>query len=243
MCENVALVTYTTSKYSDVWPMHFGQLDVHKSGIKSYAFSDEESRSIWNFNNHRLITYSNNDPYWKQYLGCIRDVSEEFIIYSQEDFILFSDILVDRIKKYVDFLSDSKYDYVRLIRCGYETPLNHHVIDDIYEVNMNSNDAFSMQATLWKKDSLTRLYDHVKSEKWLESNAWNLGSRNCEIKGTFIYNNEPKIGSFHYDSIVYPYVCTAINRGKWNIDQYPEIMSNMFEKYKIDPRIRGIRIR
>ena len=239
-----AIITYTTSKYSDVWPMYFGQLSLHKSGIKSYVFSDDSSKNIWNYSDHNLISYNDSDPYWIQYLKCLDDVSEKYIIYAQEDFILFSDIASERIQKYVCFLNNSSYDYVRLIRCGYQTPLDRHVKDDIYEVHMESNDAFSMQATLWKKESLRKLYEHVKSQKWLESESWNIGARKLGIKGTMIYNGEKKVpNSGHYDSIIYPYVCTAINKGKWSVDQYPEIMKSMFAKYNVDPKIRGIRIR
>jgi hypothetical protein len=239
-----AVITYTTSKYNDVWPMHFGQLDRHLCGAKSYAFSDEESRKLWTHDNHELITYNNSDPYWTQYTKCLESVKEDYVIYSQEDFILFSDILADKIEKYADFLNTSSYDYVRLIRCGYQMPLDRHVVDDLYEVHMESRDAFSMQATLWKKDSLRKLYEHVKSQKWLESEEWNNGARELGIKGTMIYNGEPKVArSAHYDSIVYPYVCTAINKGKWNVDQYPEVMRSMFLTYNINPAVRGIRIR
>jgi len=223
--------------------MHFGQLTLHASALKSYAFSDEESLPLWKHDDHKLICYKNNEDYWKQYTTCLQDVTEDFVIYSQEDFILFSDVDVDAIERYKQLLSNSTYDYVRLIRCGYSTLLTNPVADDIYEVDMKTSDAFSMQATLWKKSSLERLYAYVKSQKWLESEAWNSGARDLKVKGTFIYNGERKIGAFHYDSKVYPYVCTAINRGRWNVDQYPDVMTNLFEKYKVDPTIRGIRVR
>ena len=243
MSNEISILTYTTSRYSDVWDLHFGQLTCHAPQIKSYAFSDEKSKEIWNHKNHQLVLYCDSDPYWKQYTDCLNSVVEDYVIYSQEDFILFSDVDYSHLEKYRKFLSETDYDYVRLIRCGYSTPLNRPVKDDIYEVDMRTNDAFSMQATLWKKSSIRKLYEHVKSEKWLESDAWNSGSRQVGIKGTFIYNGERKIGAFHYDSKVYPYVCTAINRGLWNVDQYPEVMSNLFRKYSIDPSVRGIRRR
>lgn len=243
MLEDIAIVTYTTSKYQDVWSMHFGQLTRHAATLKSYAFSDEESLPIWNFADHELVRYNNSENYWEQYTKCLQNVSEDFVIYSQEDFILFSDVDTTSLERYKKFLSETEYDYVRLIRCGYSTPLSNHVKDDIYEVDMKTTDAFSMQATLWKKSSLEKLYKEVKSRLWLESDDWNNGARKIGIRGTFVYNNEKKIGAFHYDSKVYPYVCTAINRGKWNVDQYPEVMQDLFKKYDIDPMIRGIRVR
>lgn len=240
---NLAIITYTTSKYSDVWPMHFGQLSQHASSIKSYAFSDDASKNIWSYADHQLVTYNNSHDYWMQYTECLRSVSEDYIIYSQEDFILFDDVDPNVLQKYSKFLENSKYDYVKLIRCGFKTPLDRHVVDDIYEVDMTTNDAFAMQATMWKKSSMEKLYKHVKSKLWLESPDWNRGAHQLGLNGTFIYNNEPQIGLYHYDSVVYPHVCTAINKGKWNVDQYPKIMNNLFKKYSIDPNVRGIRVR
>ena len=69
--KDVAIITYTTSKYRDVWPMHFGQLSIHASELKSYAFSDEDSKDIWNYEYHQLITYVEEEPYWKQYTVCL----------------------------------------------------------------------------------------------------------------------------------------------------------------------------
>jgi hypothetical protein len=240
---NFSTVTYTNSRYSDVWPMHFGQMSIHAPRVKSYSFSDKQSEEFWNFKDHNLVCYEDGDPYWKQYTECLDSVAENYVIYLQEDFILYSDIDYEKIEKYVTFLERSEFDYVRLIRCGYNTPLDQPLGDNLYAVNMSSSDAFSMQATLWKKSRLRDLYLHVKSQKWLESESWNEGARSLGIRGAFTYHGEKKIGAFHYDSIVYPYVCTAINRGKWNIDQYPEVMRNMFQSYSIDPKIRGIRER
>jgi hypothetical protein len=223
--------------------MHFGQMSIHAPRVKSYSFSDKQSEEFWNFKDHNLVCYEDGDPYWKQYTECLDSVAENYVIYLQEDFILYSDIDYEKIEKYVTFLERSEFDYVRLIRCGYNTPLDQPLGDNLYAVNMSSSDAFSMQATLWKKSRLRDLYLHVKSQKWLESESWNEGARSLGIRGAFTYHGEKKIGAFHYDSIVYPYVCTAINRGKWNIDQYPEVMRNMFQSYSIDPKIRGIRER
>lgn len=242
MLEDVCLLTYTTKKYDDVWPMYFGQLNEFLGPLKSYSLCNS-TQEDWPNNGHQLLTYDNDEPYWKQYTDGLAQIKENFVIYAQEDFILFNHVDYEALREYKEFLTKTDYSFVRLIRCGYETPLYKKVSKDLYEVNINSNDAFSMQATLWKKEKLDELYRHVKSQKWLESDAWNNGCRELNIKGCFEWRGEPKIGKFHYDSVVYPYVCTAINRGQWNVDQYPEFMKSMFVKYNVNPNIRGIRIR
>jgi hypothetical protein len=45
---------------------------------------------------------------------------------------------------------------------------------------------------------------------------------------------------YHYDSFVYPYVATAINKGKWNLNEYTEELNPIFEEYGINPFERGM---
>jgi hypothetical protein len=243
--DNVACVTYTTSKYADVWPMYFGQLNEHLNGIKSYVLSDFGSGKIYNFaeQGHTLIEHDDAEPYWAQYTRSLDLIPEDYVVYCQEDFFLYADVNRDLLQKALDFLENSDYDYVRLIRCGYQTPLKDHVKDNFFEVDMATQDAFSMQATLWKKSRMRQLYTHVASQKWLESEAWNVGARQIKIKGVFTWNGEPQVGKFHYDSIIWPYCCTGINKGQWNMDEYPEIMKNLVKKYNVDVSIRGVRKR
>jgi hypothetical protein len=49
-----------------------------------------------------------------------------------------------------------------------------------------------------------------------------------------------KRGSLHFDSIVYPYIATAIIKGKWNLSEYPNELGDLLNEYKIDKSIRGV---
>ena len=60
------------------------------------------------------------------------------------------------------------------------------------------------------------------------------------IKGLFHYDNEPKRGMHHYDSSVYPYVATAIVKGKWSIDVYGDMLEKVLLENNIDVSERGI---
>jgi hypothetical protein len=241
--DEVCCVTYTTSKYADVWPIHFNQLTKHKGGLKSYALSDKGSKGLYPFLEHKLIEHDDATAYWAQYVQALDQIPEEYVIYLQDDFFLYADVNHELLERALEFLKNSDYDYVRLIRCGYQTPLDKHVKDNFFEVDMATQDAFSMQATLWKKRRMRDLYTHVASQKWLEGEHWNVGARQMKIKGVFTWNGEPQIGKFHYDSVIWPYVCTGINKGQWNMDEYPEIMQRLVTHYSIDVTKRGVRRR
>ena len=52
--------------------------------------------------------------------------------------------------------------------------------------------------------------------------------------------NEKKRGIYHYDSPVFPYIATAINKGKWNMTEYYKELDLLFKEYNINPFNRGI---
>jgi hypothetical protein len=52
--------------------------------------------------------------------------------------------------------------------------------------------------------------------------------------------DEKRRGAYHYDSFVYPYVATAINKGKWNLNEYTEELNPIFAEYNINPFERGM---
>ena len=51
---------------------------------------------------------------------------------------------------------------------------------------------------------------------------------------------EKQRGTRHCDSIVFPYIATAINKGKWNMSEYREELDKLFGEYNINPFERGI---
>ena len=55
---------------------------------------------------------------------------------------------------------------------------------------------------------------------------------------TKIYKGENKRGAHHYDSSVYPYIATAIVKGKWNVTEYKNELTNIISLEKM--MIRGV---
>jgi hypothetical protein len=234
---DISIVTYTNSNCKDVWPMYFGQLKKYLPNIKSYIISDENPNISESF----FIKYNNSEPYYVHWLNALKYIKEEFIIYSQEDFILYDFVNQQMIKSSVDFIKKEGYSYVRPIRCGFDSRLLK-IKECYYNADKNTDDIFQMQITLWKKHDFFLVYEKTKSEKWYENSKWREVCRNNGINGSFMYNNEKKRGSYHYDSSIYPYMCTAISKGKWNMNEYGEQLEKMFKEYNVDYKKRGLRL-
>ena len=67
--------------------------------------------------------------------------------------------------------------------------------------------------------------DIMKSEKSTDKYI------SCVVDSQLCSFNEiidKKRGKFHYDSSVYPYVCTAVIKGKWNFKEYKKELYEIF---------------
>ena len=66
------------------------------------------------------------------------------------------------------------------------------------------------------------------------------------MKGCYIYNGEPKRGSLHYDSEIFPYIATALvghslgGPSRWLYKHYQTELEILLKEYNIDPMVRGI---
>ena len=43
----------------------------------------------------------------------------------------------------------------------------------------------------------------------------------------------------HYDSKIFPYIATALIKGKWNTSQYGSELNEIAKEYNLDFKVRG----
>ena len=63
--------------------------------------------------------------------------------------------------------------------------------------------------------------------------------RFMNMQGLFCYYGEDKRGLYHYDSKVFPHISTALVKGRWNMSEYPQEMTELIKEYKINIMNRG----
>ena len=102
---------------------------------------------------------------------------------------------------------------------------------------LNRYSKFSIQPTLILKDTLYEKLNELpplniyELEEAIQNNNKDFM---CKIGG------EIKIGSSHYNSLVFPYIATAIVKGKWNYLEYKNELDIILNEYNIDKNKRGI---
>ena len=237
---NITLFTYTHTNCKDLWELYLDSLDENFPEVKSVIAANELYEDC---GRHKFCSYNDDANYCNEIIHCLNEqVDTDFFIYMQEDFFLFSKPDLSALKRYTDFLLESNASFVRLIKCGDVT--NTPVRDDLYWITEPgmphvSTTAYSMQPTIWKKSDFIKLYSVASCPKFRDEPRYIAALNETKINGVYAYNGESLRGQNHYDSAVFPYVATAIVRGKWNTLEYPNEMKVFFDRYDIDPTIRG----
>lgn len=227
-------VVYTNSNCADVWEMFFNQLHMN-SKMPICTISDINIP----YPAKGKYLYGNDVPYYMVWTGALRAFDEPYFIYLQEDFILYSDVNQEKIDYCEQFLKDHpEYSFVRLIKSG--NLGSNKIADNLYEIESTNPDIFSMQPTIWRTEDYSKLLMDVKDDRWFETPAYRESAIKLGIKGLYYYEGEPKRGLNHHDSNIYPYIATALVRGKWNTTEYPELLPKLLWLYNIDQNKRGI---
>tara|TARA_B100000530_G_scaffold320984_1_gene254760 strand:- start:40 stop:759 length:720 start_codon:yes stop_codon:yes gene_type:complete len=236
--DNFAIVMYTHSDYKDLWPMYFGQSDLYiPNDMTKYVIANTTDGLPSNW---KTLKYDDSLTYSERLASCISSIDEDYVLIEHEDMVLYDEPDLEFVYEFVDALDQSDYDYIKLLKGGDPAP------EDIpYEGHellfIAPTFSYAVQPTIWKKSRLvefvTALGDKGKNPSMLEISSPSVCGE-LKIQGLYSYCGEPKRGMYHWDSDVYPYVATAVVRGKWT-NEYVDELSVLHDTYDIDSSVRG----
>jgi len=239
MLDQTAIIMYSHSSYSDAWPMFIGQADKYIPECKRYLFADRSPISL--ASKWKLITYDDAQSYNARFASCLKSVKEEFVILHHEDMPLYGPPNKEKLTEYLDLLKNSDLHYIKLIKGGELRDIPYEGHNDLFRIPHDSSCIFAVQPTLWKTESLAKVYQNTKVNHIHDFEPKSqVVCKVHNIHGLYSYRGEPRRGIYHHDSSVYPYVATAIVKGKWNLTEYGTELRQLFEEYKIQPNKRGV---
>lgn len=238
MKENITLIMYSHSSYSDVWDPFFAQSERYTPEYKKVLFSDDDlgkTPDNWSF-----IPYRDEDSYSDRMYTCLEQIDTELCLFHHEDMFLYDEPNKELLSLYENIVLNDDIDFIRLLRSVDAPSYNYKGIKTLSPVPNHSRYFFSVQPTICKTKSLLKIYKNTKIDhiRQFEPCVQQV-CRDLKIKGLFHHNKEPKRGDHHYDSTVYPYIATAIVKGKWNLSEYPKELGNILIKNKINVDKRG----
>jgi hypothetical protein len=252
MFSSLSVVINTHSSSSDLWPIFFGQLEKHflepsmEQGFigTSYVFTDN---SLGLSTRYKAVLYNKDDCFRVQYLESLKEVKEDFILYLNEDYILYDAVNLSKISNYLKILEENQdLSFIRFTRGPNITPKK--LSNDLFYLSHDQPFFYSQTAGIWRKKTLEKIHElgpnlHIGQKGVLGGHfevEANEVCKNLNLQGVVAYNKEPLRGDCHYDSHVFPYTASAVVKGKWNLKEYYKELVPLILKYKINPCERGI---
>jgi hypothetical protein len=230
----IVQIAYTNSKCSDIWEMFVKENQKHTK-MPLCMISDKLPNDF----HGNILLYKNEEPYYEVWINAVKNFGNNYFIYLQEDFILYNDVNETKIEEYVEFLKNNpKYSFVRLLKS--ENFHNKKLSSTLYEVESFNINAFAMQPTIWRTSDYIMLLNLVQSKVWYDEDSYRNKMNDLNMMGAYHYDGEKKAGRSHYDSNVYPYIATALVRGKWNMSEYNIQLNKLINEYNININKRGI---
>jgi hypothetical protein len=189
-------------------------LEKYASGMEVYALSNTDViKSYVGPNNYYI--YGEEESFTKSWVNAFDKLSiktHKYFVYNQEDFILYDQVNGDMLDEAKILVDSGINHFSKLIKSGggefcFQSTLNN--------VNKYIN--------FLSKYPINQIWDEVQ----LSSKS--LGEYECR------YIPEEwtgfKRGLYHYDSKVWPYVATALNKGRWNTHEYPFEIEEIFKEF------------
>ena len=172
-------------------------------------------------------------------LNILSNINSEIIVLDHEDMILYDKADLDEINKALILIEKKNLDSIRFIK-NINAKYNKIENSQVEIIDKKSEWMFSIQPSIWRRDSLISVL-----KRNLNVNIWQLEYKSQKVVRKLGLNigvlggDGKKRGKFHCDSEYYPFIATALFKGKWTISEYPIELKRLFTKYKIDPLIRG----
>lgn len=224
------ILCYSHTDMSDVWSSFFGRLKKYMPESRITLLVNKDHEKIPH--GVKKIFYDDNFLYTERIKNCIPLIDEEVVLFIHEDMILYDIPLFDDLEKYTFYVKNGVFDSVKLIHAGDDAQTSG-IDENLYYGQFSK---FSIQPTIIRLDKLKEIFQMSP-----EYNIWDFeySVKDSEKHVMCRKASNIKRGLFHYDSIVFPYIATAISKGKWNIGEYHNELIVIFKEYNIDPTMRG----
>lgn len=219
------IVTYSHTKCKDLWKPYFDRLRRYGPQVDKFLMVDSSDTILTDSSLEDIekFVYDDDNPFsnqWLEMVKYLKDIGYDYFIYSQEDFILYDFVNESGIHDAIAQIENNNTEYVKFIKSG--------------------GTEYSMQASIHNIEKFINFYnkyqiDSIRQEGFLSQ----CSTGEYESKFLPMAWVGEKRGLFHYDSKVWPYIATALNKGKWNISEYEKELTYFQQEYMVEFDVRG----
>ena len=225
------ILVYTHSDYSWVWKYWHQQTDKFLQNFDKICMSNSNSSFR---DDYLVIKYNDELTYKNRVLSCLNDIDDnEIVLFCHEDMFLYKKPNFEIIDEYINLVKNDNCELVKLIR-AFENLDKSNLHKKLFK--NPDKQLFSIQPTIIKIKTLKHIYKTVPGENiWeFEANTSKKYLKDLISLCSFDPDVDKKRGKFHYDSSVYPYICTAVIKGKWNFKEYKKELFEIFYNKKFN---------
>ena len=221
--QNIPWITHTHTDCYDVCKIYEGEMpyllwgnnfwDNHFYLVNSEQMSEKIKYKLTG----KCFYYDDKINYPQRVLNILANIDSEYIVLDHEDMFLYQKANIDQINKSIELIINKELDSIRFIKNINAKYTSISKNCSVEKINSNSEWIFSIQPSVWRKEALIDIL-----KKNLNVNIWELEYKSQKVVREY-----------------YPYIATALFKGKWMISEYEKELKSLFNKYQIDPLIRG----
>ena len=225
------ILLYTHSDYSWVWEYWHKQTDKFLNAFEKICLLNSNSSFR---EDYLVIKYDDKLTYKNRILSCLDNIDDdEIVLFCHEDMFLYKKPNFEIIDEYINLIKSGNCELIKLVR-AFENLDKSNIHDKLFKNPVKQ--LFSIQPTLIKIKTLKYIYKTVPGDNiWeFEANTTKEYLKDLISLCSYDLNQDKKRGKFHYDSSVYPYICTAVIKGKWNFKEYKKELYEIFYNKKFN---------
>ena len=225
------ILLYTHSDYSWVWKYWHQQTDKFLQDFDKICLLNSNSSFR---DDYLVIKYNDELTYKNRVLSCLNDIDDnEIVLFCHEDMFLYKKPNFEIIDEYINLIKNDNCEVIKLIR-AFENLDKSNLHEKLFK--NPDKQLFSIQPTIIKVKTLKHIYKTVPGDNiWeFEANTSKKYLKDLISLCSFDPDVDKKRGKFHYDSSVYPYICTAVIKGKWNFKEYKKELFEIFYNKKFN---------
>lgn len=210
---------------------------LHKPCLERITTYFPEALLVYIANNSPLqyqntVVYNDNLSHSNQMIQILKQLPTKYVLYMQEDYILYQRVKVDNISRYLKIMEeDSKVGFIRLIHSGLGNSQELYK-DEFLLINNDSQYYYSTQATIWRKAILINMFKLSNVDSIFQESKNSKFLKKLNIVGLCPQIKGVKVGN-HFNSYDFPYLATAVVKGKWNIRQYALQIEQLKSEYNL----------
>jgi hypothetical protein len=238
----LAKLTFTHTDCIDVYRIYRSQMDrffPNELTERSFILSNCDHPDY----DCDVLIYDETEAYPTRLTSGLLQLKElgfDTIFFDHEDMFLYDYPDVDELLSYKRFMADKDYAHIRLIKGGRCLSRRDRTNPTLYRFLKLSPWIFSIQPSFWNIDCLLHIL-----KKNMTCNIWELEELSQKIvkkmsnNFAFSHRNGRRRGQYHFDNDVYPYIATAVGKGKWNFTEYESELRGLLETHGINKNDRG----